>query len=490
MYGCGESYFWFRLSNISEVVFVPKIRHSFLPTVGAQEAEMLGSLGIESIDELFNDIPSKFQLKRRLKIPNGLSEHEVHQKVAEILNQNWDPQNGVSFLGGGVWPHIVPDVVKTIVNRTEFLTAYTPYQAEISQGMLQALFEYQSLMAELVELPIVNASMYDWASSLGEAALMTSRVTSRSKFLVPKLIAPSRRTVLQTYTQPAGVNVVPIGHDSRTGQLDLEMLKTLVDSETAGVYFENPAYLGYLQSEVDAISEIAHDVGALLVVGVDPISLGVVRPPGDYGADIVIGEGQPLGSAMNMGGPLLGIFASRDERKLLRQLPGRIIGLTTTKGDNQRGFVMTIQAREQHIRREKATSNICSNQALSAINAAIYLSLLGPQGIVELGETLLQLCHYAEQQLNAIEGVRAPHFDAPHFKEFVVKIQNDLPASEVGIRSILERIQQCQILGGIPLDQTFPKLGQSALVCVTEIHSQKTIDQLAEAFQEAMEGRQ
>ncbi|MFW9830590.1 MAG: aminomethyl-transferring glycine dehydrogenase subunit GcvPA [Candidatus Thorarchaeota archaeon] len=466
------------------------MRHSFLPSVGAQEAEMLTILGIKSVDELFKDVPSKFQLKRRLKIPTGLSEHEVHQKIAQTLVQNWDPQKGATFLGGGVWPHIVPDVVKAIVNRTEFLTAYTPYQAEISQGMLQALFEYQSLIAELVDLPIVNASMYDWASGLGEAALMASRVTARSKFLFPELISPNRLAVLQTYTKPAGLDLKAINYDPHTGQLDLEKLKTLVHSDTAGVYFENPAYLGYLQSEVDAIAEIVHDVGGLLVVGVDPLSLGVMRSPGDYGADIVIGEGQPLGSPMNFGGPLLGIFACRGEKNLLRQLPGRIIGLTETKEQNQRGFVMTIQAREQHIRREKATSNICSNQALTAITAAIYLSLIGPQGLVELGEKLIQLRNYAARQLNAIEGLKAPHFDSPHFKEFVVTIEPDNPPPESGIRQVLGAVQRCHILGGIPLDQTFPELGQSALVCITELHSKLAIDKLAEAFQQAMEGSQ
>lgn len=465
-------------------------RHSFLPTVGKQETEMLSALGIKNIQELFADIPSKFILKKHLKIPEGLSENEVCVRVTNLLAQNWDPRKGASFLGGGVWPHIIPEAVKTIVGRTEFLTSYTPYQAEISQGMLQALFEYQSLMAELVDLPIVNASMYDWSSALGEAALMASRVTKRGTFVIPRLVSPSRRTVCHTYTQPAGIKIENIEYNQRTGQVNIEHLKELIGSDTAGVYFENPGYLGVLQDDVDAIADITHDVGALLVVGVDPISLGVIRPPGDYDADIVIGEGQPLGSPTNMGGPLLGIFASKDERKILRQLPGRIIGLTSTQEGDERGFVMTIQAREQHIRREKATSNICSNQAHSAITAAVYLSLLGPQGMKELGEKILQLRYYAEKQLNAIEGIKAPYFDASHFKEFVVSIENGnrTESQKMKIRAILERIQQCGILAGVPLDQSFPNLGQAALMCVTEAHSQKAIDDLAEAFQSAMEG--
>jgi glycine dehydrogenase subunit 1 len=471
---------------------VSKFRHAFLPTVGEQEAEMLSVLGIKSIQELFGDIPSKFQLTSRLKIPKGLSEKEVFEKITTLLAQNWNPQRGISFLGGGVWPHIIPNAVQAIVNRTEFLTAYTPYQAEISQGLLQGLFEYQSLMAELVGLPVVNASMYDWASALGEAALLASRVTKRGKFLIPYLISPNREAVLSTYTQPAKIKVDRVGYNQRSGQLNIDHLAELLDENTAGVYFENPGYLGVLQDDVDTISEIVHDAGALLVVGVDPTSLGVIRAPGDYGADVVIGEGQPLGSPLNMGGPLLGIFASKDERSIMRQLPGRIIGLTSTQEEDQRGFVMTIQAREQHIRREKATSNICSNQAHSALTAAVYLSLLGPQGMVELGEKILQLRHYAEQQLNTVEGIKAPLFDAPHFKEFVVSLEPEQESSpqKSKIRAVLDRIQQCGIMAGVPLDQSFPSLGQSALVCVTEVHSQEAIDRLAVAFQQAMEGKQ
>jgi glycine dehydrogenase subunit 1 len=463
---------------------VREIRHSFLPTVGEQETEMLAAMGIQSIHELFEDIPSKFLLKRGLKIPKGLSESEVHRTISQVLGRNWIPHNGASFLGGGVWPHLIPEVVKTVTNRTEFLTAYTPYQAEISQGMLQALFEYQSLIAELVELPVVNASMYDWASALGEAALMARRVTKRQNFVVPELMSPSRRRVLDTYTQSADIAIRQVGYDSQTGKLDIEHLKSVIDNQTAGVYFENPSYLGFLEDQVDAITEVTHDAGALVVVGVDPISLGVLRAPGSYGADIVIGEGQPLGNPVNLGGPLLGIFASKDERSLLRQLPGRIIGLTTTKDTEERGFVMTIQAREQHIRREKATSNICSNQALSAITAAVYLSLLGPEGIAHLGKMILQLRGYAEKQLNLIEGLQAPLFDAPHFKEFVVNIEHPTKS----VRSVLKRMHQEQVLAGIPLDTSFPDLGQSALVCVTERHAQKQIDHLVEAFRRAMEG--
>ena len=470
-------------------------RHAFLPNTGSQQgAEMLAVLGIRSIDELFQDIPSKFRLNRPLKIPEGMSEAEVCRRVEELLGRNGDPDCLLSFLGGGVWPHLVPEVVETVVGRTEFLTAYTPYQPEISQGMLQALFEYQSLMAELLDMPVVNASLYDWASALGEAALMAGRLTGRRVFLVPEFMSPERLAVLRTYTEPAEMDVKTVACDPERGCLDLEQLKGMVEEDTAGVYLENPAFLGYLDPQVEAIADIAHDKGAKLVVGVDPISLGVVRPPGDYGADIVVGEGQPLGNRINFGGPLLGVFACRDDRKSLRQLPGRIIGLTTTLDGSRRGFVMTLQTREQHIRRERATSNICSNEALCAVAAAVYLCLMGPEGLRRLGEQIMQLRSYAEKQIDRLEGVTAPRFNAPHFKEFVFTLQGAERGGEEGsgsslsIRRVLERVlRDAGVLGGLPLDRIFPRLGQSALVCVTEVHTKEDVDRLVAALESALE---
>jgi glycine dehydrogenase subunit 1 len=450
---------------------------------------MLAALGITSIDELFKDIPARLRFRGRLEVPEGLSEAEACQQVEALLDQNWNPSQVVSFLGGGVWPHLIPEALQAVVRRTEFLTAYTPYQPEISQGMLQTLFEYQSLIAELVDLPVVNASMYDWASALGEAALMTTRLTGRRLFLVPEFMSPERRAVLHTYTDPAQVRLQSVRSDRIHGSLDLEHLKESVRGDAAAVYVENPAYLGYLEPQVEAIAEIAHDAGARFVVGVDPISLGVLRPPGDYGADIVIGEGQPLGNRVSFGGPLLGVFACRDDRQLLRQLPGRLIGLTTTQDGGRRGYVMTLQAREQHIRREQATSNICSNQALCAVTAAVYLCLLGPKGLQQLGEQIMQHRRYAEQQLAKLPGVRAPRFDGPHFKEFVVTLEGKAAkgGAPLKISAVLERMRQEQVLGGIPLDQRLPDLGQSTLVCVTETHTKNDIDRLTTALRKALE---
>ncbi len=299
---------------------LPVFRHPYLPNAGEREAAMLAALGVKSVDELFKDIPVKLRFNSRLGVPEGLSEPDACRHVEALLDQNWNPSQMVSFLGGGVWPHLIPEALPAVVNRTEFLTAYTPYQAEISQGMLQTLFEYQSLIAELVELPIINASMYDWASALGEAALMTSRLTGRHVFLVPQFMSPERRAVVATYAAPAHLSLRSVRCDPVHGSLDLEQLKESVRGDAAGVYVENPAYLGYLEPQVEAIAQIVHDAGARFVVGVDPISLGVLRPPGDYGADIVVGEGQPLGSRVSFGGPLLGLFGCRDDRH--QQDPG------------------------------------------------------------------------------------------------------------------------------------------------------------------------
>ncbi len=465
---------------------LPDVRHPYLPNVDKLESAMLKVLGIKNIDELFNDIPSKYLLKKPLQLPESLSEIKVIQQIEKLLAKNWNPTTGLQFLGGGVWPHLIPEALKAVMARTEFVTAYTPYQAEISQGMLQALFEYQSLIAELVELPIVNASMYDWASALGEAALMSGRVTKRQEFLVPQFMAPERRLVLETYTAPADIRIIPVECSLDQGCLEVEDLKKKISKDCAGVYIENPAYLGYLETQVDAISEITHDSGGLFLAGVDPISLGVLRPPGDYNCDIVVGEGQPLGSSVNFGGPLLGIFACHDDRRLIRQLPGRIIGMTTTLDNDVRGFVMTMQAREQHIRREKATSNICSNQALLAVTAAIYLSLMGPAGLQKLGEAIIQLRHYTEKQLSKISGIKAPRFNASHFQEFTFTLESR--DKQKSIRRFLQTLQEEGVLAGIPLDRHFPQLGESALMCVTELQTKEEIDRLIAVVKQTLEG--
>jgi len=440
-------------------------------------------IGIDDIDELFIDIPSEVKLKRSLQIPGPYPELEVRQDVAKTLEKNTSSADIPVFLGAGVWPHYVPTVVEEMVRRAEFLTSYTPYQPEASQGMLQALFEYQSMICALTEMEFANCSLYDWASALGEAARMASRVTGKNEVIVPHYLHPERLATLRAYSEPAGIEIVEAQQDAETGQIIIADLEKKLSSKTAGVYIENPSYLGYVETEVEAIGDAAHRKGALFIVGVDPISLGIMKPPGEYGADIVIGEGQPLGNRMNFGGPLLGIFTCRGER-LLRQMPGRIIGMTTTVDGSQRAYCMVLQTREQHIRREKATSNICSNEALCAVAAAVYLALLGPKGLNSLCKTILTKSRYAMKRLSEIKGLRTPVFDAPHFKEFTVSFEQ----SGKTVREIHQRLLRKRIHGGRIISQEFPELKETALYCVTEIHARRYIDMLAESLAEILEG--
>jgi len=437
-------------------------------------------MGVASVDELFADIPAKIRLRRELKLPGPMSELEVKRHVQAMLARNRPFTQMPSFLGGGVWLHHIPAHVRELVRRSEFLTSYTPYQPEVSQGMLQALFEYQSMICELTGMDVANASMYDWATSLGEAALMCARVTGRRKFIVPKLINPERFSTLQNYVSGPGLELIKIGYDSRTGQFDLFQLRKELGQDVAGVYVENPSYLGFLETQVNEIERAAHEAGALFVVGVNPISLGLLRAPGDYGADIVIGEGQPLGNPVSFGGPLLGIFACRDEVKLVRQMPGRLIGMTTALDGKIRGYVMVLQTREQHIRRERATSSICSNEALCGVAAAIYLASLGPRGLRELGEACAANASYAMRKLRAIKGLKVPIFDVPHFNEFTLNCDDiGMSAAKLNAELLKQNIQ-----GGKPLRGEFPELGETSLMCVTELHSKEDIDRLVSALAE------
>jgi glycine dehydrogenase subunit 1 len=458
--------------------------HPYIPNSQPEiKQEMLQEIGIKSIDELYADIPEKYQLRKSLNLPEALSEFEVKRHVEALLSKNKTCSDMSVFLGAGCWSHYVPAVVKEIVQRSEFLTAYTPYQPEISQGMLQALFEYQSMICELTGMDVANCSMYDWASALGEAARMAVRVTGRNELLIPKIIHPERAATLNVYAEPARIKTQQIAYDRETGQISLEDLKNKLSDKTAAVYIENPSYLGFIETQVNEISNEAHAHGALVIVGVDPTSLGILKPPGDYGADIAIGEAQPLGNSMNFGGPLLGIFACRDDMNLIRQMPGRIIGLTTTTDGSKQGFCMTLQTREQHIRREKATSNICSNEALCAVASAVYMALLGPQGFRKLGEAIMYKANYAMHLLSKIDGVKSPVFKSAHFKEFTVNFDGTKSRVEEVHRKLLLKHQ---IHGGKNLSLEFPELGETALYCVTEIHSKEEIDRLVEALEKIL----
>jgi glycine dehydrogenase subunit 1 len=451
--------------------------YTYIPNaVPETKQEMMKEIGIMCIEELYADVPEKFRLKRRLDLPRPTPEHEVRQQVLALLSKNRDCGNMPTFLGAGCWPHCVPAVVDSVVQRAEFLTSYTPYQPEVSQGILQAMFEYQSMICEITAMDVVNSSVYDWASALGEAVRMTARLKNRTEVLVPRIIHPERLATLQTYVDPLGLNIKSVGYEPKTGQLRLAELKKQCSEKTGAVYIENPSYLGFLETQVDEIAEIAHRKGAFFIVGVDPTSLGVLKPPGEYGADIVVGEGQPLGNHMNYGGPLLGMFACRGETELIRQMPGRIIGMTTTLDGSKNGFCMVLQTREQHIRRERATSNICTNEALCAIASATYLALLGPQGLRELGKTIMVKARYAMQLLSEIRGLQTPVFESLHFKEFTVNFDKVKKTVKKVHQELLNR---CGVHGGKDISREFPELGKTALYCVTEVHSEEEVEHLA-----------
>jgi len=452
--------------------------HPLLPNLDKEIIdEMLLRIGASSVEELFSDIPSAIRLKRGLRLHEGQSESLVRRDLQSRLASNKTPPSSLCFLGGGVWPHYIPAAVESVVSRQEFYTSYTPYQPEISQGMLQALFEYQSLMCDLLRMEACNSSMYDWASAAGEAARMAAKVTGRRRFLLCGDIGPTRLEVIKAYVSPMDLELEALPFDVRSGSTDFSSLGSRITSEVAGVYVENPNYFGVLEEGLLDLSSRLHEKGGLLVVGVDPLSLSIVKPPGEYGADIVVGEGQPLGIPMNYGGPHLGIFAVRDLR-LARSMPGRLIGMTTEKDSEQKAFAMVLQTREQHIRREGATSNICTNQSLMAVAASCYLAMLGKTGLRRLGEVIISNSHYAAKRLSRVDGVISPFFRGPFFKEFAVGYE--------GARAVrvYKKLASKGVLGGYPLSGF--RLGREAgLFCVTEVHTHADIELLAAALGEA-----
>ncbi|MDA4114654.1 MAG: aminomethyl-transferring glycine dehydrogenase subunit GcvPA [Thaumarchaeota archaeon] len=451
-------------------------QHPFLPNLDdGIVREMLKQVGASSISELFSDIPPEYALKQKLSIPEGQPEATVRREVTKRLSGNLTPPTALCFLGGGVWPHYIPAAVESIISRQEFYTSYTPYQPEISQGILQALFEYQSLMCDLLGMQACNSSMYDWASSAAEAVRMVARLKNRDVFLVAESIGPQRRDVIKTYVEPMGLALRTVKFDRRTGGLDQRSLDENLNSEVAGIYLENPNFFGVVEEGAGEAIEKVHRAGGLGVVGVDPMSLSVLKEPGRYEADVVVGEGQPLGIPMNFGGPHLGIFAVR-EMSLARSMPGRMIGMTTTKEGNERAYCMVLQTREQHIRREHASSNICTNQALLALFATVYLSALGKSGFQELGKQCLRRAHYAQERICAIPGF-TPLFTRPFFDEFAVACP--LPASALNAA-----LRDRGIIGGYDLSADYPELGNAALFCVTEARTRDDIESLATALEE------
>ncbi|MCL5038600.1 MAG: aminomethyl-transferring glycine dehydrogenase subunit GcvPA [Firmicutes bacterium] len=435
---------------------------NYLPNTKEDRQKMLEAIGVSSVEDLFADLPQDVRLGRPLDLPAGLSELELGRLMRELSEKNGDLNHYTSFLGAGVYDRFTPSVVEHVLSRAEFYTAYTPYQPEISQGVLQSIYEYQSMICELTGMDVSNASMYDGASALAEAGLMCATSTGRRKLVVSRLVHPEYRKVLATYARGVDLEIVEVSFQE--GRTDLEDLKGKVDDQTAGVLIQNPNFLGNLE-EVQVIEAAAHGKGSLLVVAVDPISLGLLAPPGAYGADIVVGDGQSLGNPISFGGPHLGFLAVRE--RLVRRMPGRIVG-ATLDNRGQRGFVLTLTAREQHIRRERATSNICSNQALNALAVTVYLSLLGKGGLKEVANQSLQKAHYAHQALSRLERFQ-PAFSAPFFQEFAVR--TTLEPDEVN-RELLKH----RIIGGYDLGRDYPELKNHLLLAFTEKRSKEEID--------------
>ena len=442
-------------------------RSPYLPNTEADRRRMLEELGLGSVEELFADIPEAVRFRGEMKLPAALSEPELLTHLRRLADRNAAATQWTLFLGGGAYDHFIPSVVGHVLGRSEFYTAYTPYQPEVSQGVLQSIYEYQTLIVRLTGMDVSNASMYDGPSALAEAALIACAATRRTKVVVPATVHPEARETLRTYTVGQRVEIITVPFDPKTGRTDLAQLERCVDDATAAVLLAHPNFFGCLE-EPDEFARLAHAKGALLIACVDPISLAVLKPPGAYGADIAVGEGQALGNPLSFGGPYLGFLATTE--KLVRRMPGRIAGATVDQ-DGDRGFVLTLQTREQHIRREKATSNICSNEALCALAACVYLCTLGKEGLVEVARLCVEKAHYAREALTAVAGYSAP-FSAPFFKEFVEK-------GPGGAREANRRLAGAKILVGPGLERLYPELEGCFLVAVTEKRTRAEIDAMA-----------
>ena len=441
--------------------------------------EMLKEIGVKEIEELYIDIPEKLKLKRKLNLPPPKSEYEVRRNITKILSKNKTCDDMLSFLGAGCWPHYVPAVCDEINSRAEFVTSY--FSTQNSPGRMQTKFEYQSMLAELLAMDAVFGDMYDWATVCGEAVRMSYRLTGRSEFLVPKIINPDKLSVMMNYSDRI-VNIRLVDYDNETGLLNLEDLKNKISSNTAGVYIENPSYLGFIETQSDEISKIAHDHGALSIVGVEPSSLGVLTLPSEYGADIVIGEAQSLGMHMTYGGALLGFMAFRDTPRFIANAPHRMVSLTTTDLEGQWGFTNIQIKGSFYIARKKGMSFVGTGGTLWCITAAVYMALMGPQGMWDLGKTIMEKSHYAMKLISEINGIKTPIFNAPHFEEFTVNFNK----SGKTVREVNKALLKYGIQGGKDLTKEFPELGSTALFCVTEIHMEEDIEKLANALREIL----
>jgi glycine dehydrogenase subunit 1 len=442
---------------------------SYVLNTPDQQKAMLEQIGVASIEQLFESIPASLRLRRPLSVPPALTEIELTQHLQELAGRNRAADRCVCFLGGGSYDHFIPAVVDTVAGRSEYYTAYTPYQAEASQGSLQAFFEFQTLICQLTGLDVANTSLYDGASAVAEAVFMALSITQRhGQVIVAESVNPQYRQTLATYLAQLDARAITL--PTPDGYLDPSECKRHLDDRTACVVVQHPNFFGCLE-EVEALSNLTHAGGALFIVCFDPISLGLLKRPGDYGADIAVAEGQCLGNPMGYGGPYIGLLACRQE--YVRKMPGRLVGQTLDR-QGRRAWVLTLQTREQHIRRERATSNICTNQGLMALRAAVYLAALGPYGLRETAELCAGKAQYAAAQLARVAGTRL-RFDRPFFKEFTVALPGD-------VHGRLARLVEVGYHGGIHLGAWYPKLVDCITVAVTEKRTRDEIDGLAAAL--------
>jgi glycine dehydrogenase subunit 1 len=439
--------------------------------------EMLAAIGVESVDALFDEqIPAALRLGRGLELPAGMPEQDVYEHLRSLATRNVSAEDELTFLGAGMYDHYVPAVIDMLLSRSEFLTPYTPYQPEISQGGLQVMFEYQTAICELTGLPVANASMYEGPSALAAAGYLARLANGRPRFVVSRSVHPHSRETLATLAHGYGARVeeVPL----RDGATDADALRAALGDDVGAVFVQLPSFLGAVE-DLEPLAQAARAHGALVVCQCDPIALGILRTPAELGVDIAVGEGQALGNRLDFGGPSFGFFAAREEH--LRRMPGRIAG-ETVDVDGRRGFVLTLQTREQHIRRERATSNICTSQALNALAGVVYLSWLGRRGLVDLAELLLQRTAYARDRLLAIAGVRAVS-EAPHVREFAVTLGVD---GVDAVRGVIRRCQEQGVNPGYALGEDYPELADGLLVAITEQRTGAHIDRLADALAEAV----
>jgi glycine dehydrogenase subunit 1 len=445
---------------------------TYTSATDADRRAMLDAIGVDSIEALFADIPASVRLGRGLDLPPGMAEQEVYAHLRELAGRNVSNEEEVSFLGAGMYDSYVPALIDSIILRSEFLTPYTPYQPEISQGGLQVMFEYQTAISELTGLPVSNASVYEGPSAVGAAGYLAKLTNGRPRVLASRGVHPHSRQTLVTLSHGYGqaVEEIPL----RDGVTDLDALKAALSDDVSAVVLQQPNFLGSVE-DVAELAAAAKAVGAMVICACDPIPLGILQPPGEQGVDIAVGEGQTLGNRLDFGGPSFGFFAAAQEH--IRRMPGRIAG-ETTDVDGRRGFVLTLQTREQHIRREKATSNICTAQALNALAGVIYLSWLGRDGLVELGELLVRRTAYARERLAAVDGVTLLH-EAPVVREFAVRLDADVDA-------VVERLAAEGINAGFRLGREYDEYADGLLIAITEQRSRAEIDRLAEAIGRAV----